>query len=157
MKILTAQKQETVMYAAEELRKYILGMSRGEIVPEIKYLDSVSKSDFDAGIVLGFLDELSLDTSDLEDDFIEDIIDVNVKACKGYIAGSNPRSILMGVYRYCASAGCQYLRPGADGDYVPYSDLYNHSYKYRKKADQPFRGEITEGAFCYEHARDVVY
>ena len=157
MKILTAHREETLTYAAEELKKYILGMSRGEINPEIRYVDSVSESNFEEGIVLGFLGELSLDTSDLEDDFIEDIIDVNVKACKGYIAGSNPRSILMGVYRYCASAGCQYLRPGADGDYVPHADLINHSFKYRKKADQPFRGEITEGAFSYEHARDVVY
>ena len=133
MKILTSHQNETVMYAAEELKKYILGMSRGEINPEIRYVDSVSESNFEEGIVLGFLGELSLDTSDLEDDFIEDIIDVNVKACKGYIAGSNPRSILMGVYRYCASAGCQYLRPGADGDYVPHADLINHSFKYRKR------------------------
>ena len=98
-------------------------MSRGRINPETTYVDFISKSDYEEGIVLGLLGELSLDTSVLEDDFIEDIIDVEVKDCKGYIAGSNQRSILMGVYKYCASAGCRFLRPGPDGDYVPHSDL----------------------------------
>lgn len=157
MKIITAHRDETVAYASEELKKYILAMSRGKINPEIAYVDSISKSDYSDGIVLGLLDELMLDTSDLEDAFIEDIIDVDVKDCKGYIAGSNQRSILMGVYKYCASAGCRFLRPGPDGDYVPKADLLSHSYKYRKKADYPFRCEIIEGAVSYEHCRDTVY
>ena len=157
MKIVTTHQDETISYAAEELKKYILAMSRGKINPEIAYVDMIMKSDYESGIVLGFLDELSLDISDLEDAFIEDIIDIDVKSCKGYIAGSNERSILMGVYKYCTSAGCRFLRPGPDGDYVPKADLQNHSYKYRKKADYPFRGECCEGAISYEHMRDTVY
>jgi len=157
MKIITTHQNETVSYAAEELKKYILAMSRGKINPEVTYVDIIMKSDYESGIVLGLLDELSLDTSDLEDAFIEDIIDIDVKACLGYIAGSNPRSILMGVYKYCTSAGCRFLRPGPDGDYVPKADLVNHSYKYRKKADYPFRCEIIEGAVSYEHCRETVY
>lgn len=157
MKIITAQRAETIQYAAEELKKYILGMSRGKINPEINYVDFITKGDYEEGIVLGFLGELSLDTSDLEDDYIEDIIDIDVTACKGYIAGSNARSILMGVYKYCTSAGCRFLRPGPDGDFVPKSDLINHSFKYRKKADYPFRCEIIEGAVSYEHCRETVY
>ena len=157
MKIITAQRGQTVAYAAEELKKYILTMSRGKIVPEITYVDFITKGDYEEGIVLGLLDELSLDVSDLDDAYIEDIIDIDVKSCKGYIAGSNARSILMGVYKYCTSAGCRFLRPGPDGDFVPKSDLVNHSYKYRKKADYPFRCEIIEGAVSYEHCRETVY
>ena len=78
------------------------------------------------------LDELSLDTSDLSDPFLEDIIDIDVTALEGYIAGSNERSILMGIYKFCYSAGCRYIRPGEDGDYIPSVDLYAHSFKYRK-------------------------
>ena len=157
MKIVTTHQDETISYAAEELKKYILKMSRGKINPEIAYVDMIMKSDYESGIVLGLLDELSLDTSDLEDAFIEDIIDIDVKSCIGYIAGSNARSILMGIYKYCTSAGCRFLRPGPDGDYVPKSDLINHSYEYRKKADYPFRCEVIEGAVSYEHCRETVY
>jgi len=157
MKIILTQNTETFLYAADELKKYVTGLSRGKIVPELCFAYSIPREAEDDEIILALLDELSLDTSDLEDAFIEDIIDIDVKSCKGYIAGSNPRSVLMGVYKYCTSAGCRFLRPGPDGDYVPEADLYSHSYKYRKKADYPFRCEIIEGAVSYEHARDTVY
>lgn len=157
MKITVVKRNETLQYATDELKKYVTAMSRGRIDSEIEFVDSFSKESCKEGIVLGTLSDLALDMHDLEDDFIEDIIDVDIKDCKGYIAGSNPRSVLMGVYKYCTSAGCRFLRPGPDGDYVPKADLKNHSYKYRKKADYPFRCEIIEGAVSYEHCRDTVY
>ena len=44
---------------------------------------------------------------------------IDVTDGKGRIAGSNPRSVLLGVYRFLEEAGCRWLRPGTDGDYVP--------------------------------------
>ena len=154
MKIIPLQSNETIQYAALELQKYITQMSRGQLVPEIVHDKTADRDD---AIVLGLLEELGLDTSDLFDAFIEDILDINVNNGAGFIAGSNPRSILMGVYKYCYSAGCRFLRPGPDGDYVPQADVMNHSFRYRKKADQPFRGECSEGSISYEHMRDTVY
>lgn len=154
IKIVTTQKGDTFEYAASELKKYIIELSRGSIVPEILWGHTGIE---EGNIVLGLLEELRLDTSDLLDSFIEDIIDVNIMNCTGYIAGSNPRSVLMGVYKYCTSAGCRFIRPGADGDYVPYADLTKHCFTYRKKADYPFRGECCEGSISYEHMRDTVY
>lgn len=154
MKIIPLQVNETVQYAAAELQKYITWMSRGQLVPQIVYDVSADRKD---AIVLGLLEDLGRDTSDLFDPFIEDILDIDVENGAGFIAGSNPRSILMGVYKYCYSAGCRFLRPGPDGDYVPQTDVLNHSFRYRKKADQPFRGECSEGAISYEHMRDTVY
>jgi len=154
MKIILLQGCETVQYAAEELKKYVTAMSRGAIVPALCH---DPEEDRTGAIVLGLLEALGRDTSDLSDPFIEDIIDVDITNGVGFIAGSNPRSILMGVYKYCHSAGCRFLRPGPDGDYVPQADLLNHSFRYRKKADYPFRGECSEGAVSYEHMRDTVY
>jgi len=156
MRIYAKQDNDTIIYAAEELKSYITKLSRGSVVPKLCFTDQTVQRAED-GIVLGLLEELSLDVSDLNDPFIEDIIDVKIDDCVGYIAGSNPRSVLMGVYKYCTSAGCRFIRPGADGEYVPYADLLNHSFKYRKKADYPFRGECCEGAVSYEHMRDTVY
>ena len=154
MKILLLRSCQTARYAAEELAKYVTAMSRGAIVPEICHTPEEQRT---GAVVLGLLEDLGRDASDLKDPFIEDIIDVDIANCEGFIAGSNPRSILMGVYKYCHSAGCRFLRPGPDGDYVPQADLMNHSFRYRKKADYPFRGECSEGAISYEHMRDTVY
>jgi len=157
MKIRVALRGDTADYSAEELKKYITAMTRGAIVPEILHEESLPEKAGEGEILLGLLDELKLDASDLEDAFIEDIIDIDIQNGTGYIAGSNPRSILMGVYKYCTSAGCRFIRPGEGGDYVPKADIANHSFKYRKKADRDFRGECSEGAISYEHMRDTVY
>ena len=90
MKILTHLKTETARYAAEELLKYIKLITKCAIVPEIEYTEGVPTLTDDA-IVLAHLDDLSLDISDLSDPFIEDIIDVDIKNCGGYIAGSKDR------------------------------------------------------------------
>ena len=157
LKIVFVQSDDTMLYAAQELKKYILQMSRATIVPQLCPVDRVSAVKEAGSIVLGTLEELGLDQSDLEDPFMEDIMDISVENGEGYIAGSNPRSILMGVYQYCTSAGCRFIRPGENGDYVPRADLYHHTFIYRKKADYLFRGECCEGAISYEHMRDTVY
>ena len=156
MKIKIIKENETVNYAADELKKYIVALSRGKISPEIIHNAETSAVD-EGEIVLGLLSELGLDESDLDDAMVDDIIDVKINDLTGYIAGSNPRSILMGVYRYCESLGVRYLRPGENGDYIPASDPSGKSFEMRKKADYPFRGECCEGAISYEHMRDTVY
>ncbi len=144
-------------YAAQELKKYITWLSRVKIIPEIFIGVAAPEKIENDTIVLALLEDLNLDISDLSDPFMEDILDIDVKNLTGYIAGSNRRSVLQAVYRYCTSAGCRFIRPGEGGDYVPEADLYNHSFKFRKKADYPFRGECVEGAVSYEHMRDTVY
>ena len=78
MKIKTLLQTETVRYAAEELVKYIKLITRCEILPEIEYTDPASPIK-DGEIALALLDHLSLDTSDLNDPFVEDIIDIDIK------------------------------------------------------------------------------
>jgi hypothetical protein len=87
---------------------------------------------------------------------IDDVIDVDIDRLNGYIAGSNERSVLMGVYNYLKSAGCRWVRPTEKGEYIPKADMTAHSFKFRKKADYPFRGECIEGAVSFEHLRDTV-
>lgn len=157
MKILTCRTTETVEYAVSELSKYVRLLTNCDIVPEVEYAEQYPTIPCPDTIVLGLLDELSLNTEDLKDAFIDDIIDIDIQNGAGYIAGSNDRSILMGVYRYCVSAGCRFVRPGEGGEYIPYCDLSAHSFKMHKKADHPFRGECSEGAISYEHMRDTVY
>ena len=149
MKIITLRNTETVLYAAGELKKY-LEMVDSSVTAEIT-------SDASAeGIKLGLLSDFGLDASDVKDAMIDDVVDVKIDSLSGYIAGSNERSILFGVYKYFKSVGCRWVRPGVDGEYITKADMKNHKFTFRKKADYPFRGQCIEGAVGFEHLRDVV-
>ena len=110
MKILTARKSETIIYAAEELAKYL------------KMMDGTSAELIDFGnadIKLGLFSDLGLSDDDVNDAMLDDVIEVEICGKKGYISGSNERSVLMGVYTYLKSAGCRWVRPGDAGEYIP--------------------------------------
>lgn len=147
---------QTVVYAAHELQKYLNTMDY-KVCTDIITSHSPEKTMSECEIKLGLLEELGLKYDDVTDKVADDVIDIKVTNGSGYIAGSNERSILMGVYKFLKSAGCRFIRPGAGGDCVPECDVMSHSYTYRKKADHPFRGLCSEGAISYEHMRDTVY
>lgn len=147
MKIQILKNNETINYAASELAKYLERMD-----PTIKCEITVSEGD----IKLGMLSQLALACDDVEDAMIDDVIDIAITNMQGYIAGSNDRSVLMGVYNFLKSAGCSWVRPGADGEYIPSKCMQGYSFAYRKKADVAFRGECIEGAVSYENLRDHI-
>ena len=149
MNVCIVRENETLRYAAEELLKYLFMMdqTKGEI-----FVGDACEN----GIVLGLLKDFGLDESDVDDAMVDDVIDVDISALHGYVAGSNGRSVLMGVYNFLKSAGCRWVRPGEGGEYIPQKDMSAHSFKYRKKADYPFRGQCIEGAVGYEHVRDTI-
>ena len=150
MNIILLRDSETMRYAAEELQKYLCRMD-GEISATV--CTDRSASD---GIALGHLADLSLSTDGVQDAMTDDVIDIDVQNLRGYIAGSNDRSVLMGVYDFLKLAGCQWVRPGEGGEYIPQRKMRTHSMTYRKKADHPFRGECIEGAVSFEHVRDTI-
>ena len=138
MNIIYKTQTETVKYAADELRRYLHMMC-----------EDICTSDIHI--------ELKLDAMEADDPFIDDVIDISIENGSGIITGSNERSILQGVYVYLKQAGCMFIRPGDDGEYIPKRDMTAFSCKYHKKADYPFRGQCCEGAISYEHMRDTVY
>ena len=98
-------------FAAEELKKYMrMMMPRcGEITIEYK---PDARSDFR----LGLMSDFGLDTSDAKDVELDDILHIDTDEEGGVIAGSNPRSILLAVYRFLTINGCRWLFPGIDGE-----------------------------------------
>lgn len=149
MKIYIVRENETLRYAAEELLKYLSMMdgTQGEIL--------VGKA-LEDGIAMGLLADFGLDAHDVDDDMIDDVIDLSIRDLCGYIAGSNVRSVLMGVYTFLKSAGCQWVRPGEDGEYIPKKAMSHHALTYRKKAEYSFRGQCIEGAVGDEHIKDMI-
>ena len=131
----------TVDYAAEELKKYLRMM-----MPECGDIDIARAfggvpTD---GFVLGLMKDFGLSTDEATDLVLDDILHIDTSDNAGIIAGSNPRSVLMAVYRYLRENGCRWLYPGVDGEYIPMQDV--HAVKYHKMADMRYRGWCNEGA-----------
>ena len=138
-KINKITSNPVVDYAAEELKKYLrMMMPRcGEI--EISYAPEATD-----GFRLGVMADFGLDTSEAADLKLDDILHIDTDAEGGIIAGSNPRSVLLAVYRYLTINGCRWLFPGIDGEFIPIKNI--EPTKYHKMADCRYRGQCNEGA-----------
>ena len=143
MLIYQLERGVTADYTTDELQKYIKAMCGIETT--VKY-----EMDEEEGLILATFDRLGISTADIEDPEIDDAYDIKVTGLKGYISGSNVRSILYGVYAYLYAAGCRFLRPGENGEFIPKRDLGEFNLEYRKKADCRYRCDCIEGSLSYE-------
>lgn len=130
-------------HAAEELRKYLLMM-----MPEGDAVFTRYSPEAKEGFRLGLMADFGLDTSDVYDTELDDIIYIECNESGGIIAGSNPRSVLIAVYEYLKQNGCRFLMPGPDGEYVPIKNIT--PVKYRHKPSMRYRGWCLEGAVSQE-------
>ena len=129
---------DAVDFAASELKKYLRMMmpEGGNVV--INYApDAVD------GFRLGLMQDFGLDTSDVKDTELDDILYIDCDEKGGIIAGDNPRSVLLAVYEYLKRNGCRWLLPGVDGEYIPMKDII--PVKLRFVPTLRYRGWVTEG------------
>ncbi len=139
-KIFKITSSPVVDFAAEELKKYLRMM-----MPECGEITIEYAPDAKDGFLLGVMSDFGLDTSEADDIVLDDIIHIDVNAAgNGIIAGSNPRSVLLAVYRYLQQNGCRWLFPGIDGEQIPIKEI--EAVKYHKMADCRYRGQCNEGA-----------
>ncbi len=126
-------------FAAEELKKYLRMM-----MPSCGDIAIAYQPDAADGFRLGLLEDFGLDTSDVDEPVLDDVVQIITDGQGGILAGSNPRSILFAVYRYLKENGCRWLFPGVDGEYIPIARI--QPVNYRRKASHRFRGHCNEGA-----------
>ena len=136
-------------FAAEELKKYLrMMMPRcGEIA--INYAPDAKD-----GYRLGLMSDFGLDTSEAEDIELDDILHIDTDEQGGIIAGDNPRSVLLAVYRFLTINGCRWLYPGVDGEYIPMKSV--EAVKYHKMADMRYRGQCNEGCESQQSLLDTI-
>lgn len=148
MKIIKITDSPVIDFAAEELKKYLRMMM--PYAGEIEITRDTSKEGFRLGVFFDF----GLDMSDVEDEVHDDVIYMDTDEMSGIISGSNPRSVLLCVYQYLKKQGCRFLFPGIDGEKIPIRDIT--PVKYRKKADNRYRGECNEGAEFQQCMLDAI-
>jgi hypothetical protein len=73
------------------------------------------------------------------------------------VAGANPRSVVLAAYRYLTELGCRWVRPGADGEYIPrIDDPFATCVAVHERPSYRHRGVCIEGAVSLEHVCDMV-
>ena len=115
VKDVAKRDAETLIFAANELKKYLQSLTTKDIML-IEERDDEYAASFD-GISLGLnLSEKLIPTADPKS---EDSILIDVTGEDGLITGVNPRAVLLAVYRYLREMGFFFLRPGKDGEIYP--------------------------------------
>lgn len=147
LKICKLGQNKPISFAAEELKKYLVQMSVSVAAVE-NPLEYEAENN---GLWLGTFDNFKGSLNEADDEIF-----IDVQNGKGIISGSNPRSVLLGVYRFLYEVGCRWVRPGIDGEFIPSVYISDLNAKIVEKASYRHRGICIEGACSYENVRDII-
>lgn len=140
MKIICRSDNPTIRYAADELARCLNAITEGKVEPEIE---------------LGLMSDLGVKAPKVADIALDDGVHIDVTDGGGVIAGINPRSVLLAVYRYLTELGCRWVRPGLDGECLPKLDKLP-AVKISERPSYRHRGICIEGAVSVQHVIDMV-
>ena len=137
-KVFYSSENETIIYAAQELAKYLGKMSNNEFML-VKDNNAGIANEGEA-IRIGLFDQFGIQSSGVEDLFLDDEVYVNITNGNGIIAGINPRSVLLAVYCMLTEAGCVWIRPGTEGEYIPQKAIEEISVNIHERPSYRHRG-----------------
>ena len=143
-----------VDYAVQELVRYLKGMDPALSV-ELFQADGVTDISLPViwvGIDRTFYAELP----NVDDPSVDDAIAIKIEKGSGFITGTNERSVLLAAYRFLKELGCDWVRPGVEGERIPQKEISCSYIEVREKASYRHRGVCMEGAVSYENAADMV-
>jgi hypothetical protein len=145
-------RDPVIVYAAAELQKYLEKMTGClvTIVLQESYLDNAG------GIWLGLGRDLPGVTFPEPDSSLDDAAAAKLHHGQGWVAGVNPRSVLLAVYRCLHHLGCRWIRPGAEGEIIPQRQLEEINVQFNEQPAYRHRGICIEGAVSLENVLEMV-
>ena len=138
---------ETLLFAGQELKKYISKICEDQIV-----LNKTEQWD-GTGIAIGV--SLSDDMPKVEDPALDDGILFSVNKRSGVITGVNPRATLIAAYRFLKELGFVFLRPGKNGEIIPKALAEKNVY-VKEVPSCSARGITIEGSIFYECIEELI-
>lgn len=149
MYIILANANETIRYAALELKKYLKRIYPAPILlypVDAKYpIDAAPKIELGLSSDFSSLDQTPL--SDTQDGF-----DITIESGNGHIIGNNPRSVLYAVYHLLREIGFEWPNPQTEV-FIAKKGVENgifsaerFSWHCKSTAEHRHRGIVIEGA-----------
>lgn len=145
---------ETINYVVDELKRYVKAIDR-EVMVEVVMADKPISAAYNV-IWVGIHEDLHAAIPAVADPAQDDAIAISVENGKGYISGTNERSVLIAAYRFLKELGCDWVRPGDDGFRVAKQPLENICVSCFEAASSRYRGICMEGAIAYQHVMDLI-
>lgn len=156
IRIYYLSTHHTIAFAAEELLKYIKKISGAYLSVEASCTENYSPESSNV-LWIGLCGDLGLAPQEkIDDPGFDDYIHIDINQMSGIIAGINPRSVLIGVYRFLTETGCRWIRPGKEGEYIPEADLTNTCVRIHERPAYRHRGICIEGAVSCENLIDMI-
>ena len=141
-------------FAVSELVRFLKKMDP-ELVIDVLKADSV-KETYSQLIWVGLDKNFSSKVQEVTDPSLDDAVVVDIKDSIGYITGSNERSVLLAVYRFLKELGCEWVRPGVEGERIPHKKIEHLQVSVCEVASYRHRGVCIEGANTYENVLDMI-
>ncbi len=91
-----------------------------------------------------------IELPEVDDPQYDDGIAIHVSECCGVISGVNSRSVVFAVYRFFTEAGCEFLRPGREGEFIPVKASGDIKVKVTETPAYRHRGVCIEGSNTFE-------
>ena len=98
--------------------------------------------------------KLSVEKYDAQQDSYA--IDIDLSSGGGSIKGSNPRSVIFGVYKFLEMLGFRWVRPGRSGEYIPEQIDFKRRYFCSSTAGHRHRGQCIEGALSQQNVLETI-
>lgn len=154
MQVCYRNTDRTTVFAAGELKKYLNLMGNYHV--SLCHKDQENE-DVDS-IVLGTFADFNLQvrSTNIATSTFDDHIIINIKNGTGFIAGSNHRSTLLGVYAFLTDAGLRWVRPGSDGEIIIHKDVKQLTCQINEKPSYRHRGLCIEGANSVDNILDII-
>lgn len=144
VQVQVATDHHVVRFAAEELVRFLPQACRDRGRLE------------GARFVLGLGSDIPTATVPaVPDQALDDAYQIEAAPTGGWIAGSNPRSVLLAVYRFLTELGCRWLRPGPDG-FLAGNAPACQKVSVCEAASYRHRGLCIEGACSENHVLQML-
>ena len=151
-RIRRTPNDQTVVFAADELARYLR-----LIDPNIQIVISEDSIPTGSSSCLRLQIGDYRDLPAVDDPKLDDAYSINISGGRGIIAGTNSRSVLMGVYRFLRELGCRWPVAAKDGEIIPKrNDLLNVSVRLNDKPSYRHRGVCIEGSCSFEHVMNMI-
>jgi len=138
-------------FAAQELQRCLLRLNAGS---PVQVTERSSYRPEETGLWLALFADAGLTPRSAHP--LDDEIHIAVEPGNGLIAGANPRSLLIAVYRYLEELGCRWLRPGLEGEFFPPPGGQTHRVQLHERPSYRHRAMCIEGAVSLENVLDMV-